>query len=204
MEQLSRHVLDFIDHAGYSGLFVIMVLGNMGLPVGTEIVVPAAGALAATGHLSSVWLAALVATAGEVVGGSALYAIGWFGGRPFVLRYGRYVKLTETKYARWHEFYGRYGNALVFVCRFLPFVRGVSALPAGVSRMSRRFFLTYTTLGSLIFCFALAYLGAAMGHHTGDLMTVVHRSALAIVAVVVVAIVAFIVYRMVEARRRTV
>jgi len=68
-----------------------MVLGNIGLPVGTEIVVPAAGALAATGHLSSWWLAGLVATAGEIVGGTLLYAVGFVGGRPFVQRWGKYI-----------------------------------------------------------------------------------------------------------------
>ena len=70
MEHVSHFFFSIIDHAGYPGLFAVMVLANMGIPVGAEIVVPAAGALAATGHLSSAWLTALVATLGELVGGS--------------------------------------------------------------------------------------------------------------------------------------
>ena len=96
---------------------------------------PAAGALAASKGNMTWFGAGLAGTLGEIVGGSILYAIGYAGGRPFVVRYGKYVKLSEKKLDQFHGFYTRKGNIVVFVCRFLPFVRGVSALPAGVSKM---------------------------------------------------------------------
>lgn len=178
-----------------------MVLGNLGLPVGTEIVVPAAGALAATGHLSSWWLAAAIAMGGELVGGMILYTIGYYGGRPFVARWGKFLKLDEHKLDRFDEFYERYGNVVVLICRFVPFVRGVSALPAGVSRMPKRFFLLYTALGSAAFCFGLAWLGNAFARHIDKITPQIHRYSTAFLIVSGAAICVFVAYRLLRRPR---
>jgi membrane protein DedA with SNARE-associated domain len=174
-----------VESAGYPGLFIVMVLGNVGLPVGTEIVVPAAGALAATGHLSSWWLAALVATAGEIVGGTLLYGVGFYGGRPFVKRWGKFIKLSEKKLDQFHEFYERYG---------------ISALPAGVSRMQKRYFLIYTLLGSALFCFALSWLGNTFAHHIDAITPLIHRSTLIFVVLLIAAVVAYFLVRRARTR----
>lgn len=202
MEHFTQIFLNILDTAGYPGLFFVMMIGNMGIPVGTELVVPAAGALAATGHLSSVWLAALVATVGEVVGGSILYAVGYAGGRPFVARYGRVLKLSEKKLDAFHDFYERYGNVVVFVCRFLPFVRGVSALPAGVSRMQKRYFVAYTAAGSAVFCFGLAWLGSLFGRHIDEITPQIHKLSTVFIILAAVVVVAAIVAQVVRARSR--
>jgi len=200
VELLTHFFLGIVDKLGYVGLFFVMALGNLGIPVGTELVVPAAGALAATGHLSSVWLAALVATAGEVVGGTILYTIGYAGGEPFVARFGRYVKVDAKRLAVFHTFYERHGNVTVFICRFLPLVRGIAALPAGISRMPKRIFITYTAAGSAVFCFGLAYLGSLFGRHFDRIAPVIHRFATFAIVAVVAAAVAFIVWRVIRAR----
>ena len=79
-----------------------------------------------------------------MVGASILYAIGYYGGMPFVHRYGRYIRFREHELARVHTFFERYGRLTVFWCRFAPFVRGVVSLPAGISRMPKRYFLRPT------------------------------------------------------------
>ncbi len=201
MEHVSHFFLNIVDSLGYPGLFLVMMLGNMGIPVGTELVVPAAGALAATGHLSSVWLAALVATLGEVAGGTLLYAIGYAGGEPFVARFGKYIKVDEKKLAIFHRFYERHGNLTVFVCRFLPLVRGVAALPAGVSRMPKRIFLAYTAAGSAVFCFGLAYIGSLFGRHFDEIAPYIHHFSTFAILLVIVAVVAFVAWRVVRGRR---
>jgi membrane protein DedA with SNARE-associated domain len=184
-----------------------MLLGNMGMPAGTEVVVPTAGALAEQGHFGSsavvpAWLlVAVTATLGEIVGGSILYAVGYYGGLPFVRRYGKYVMFREHELERVHAFYERHGRLTVFWCRFIPFVRGVAAFPAGLSRMQKRFFVTYTALGSAIFCFGLAYLGSVAGKNIDTIVSYVHDFALIIVAVVALLVVAgFIWWRTVKAR----
>lgn len=196
MEHLSHFFLDIIDKLGYTGVFVVMVLGNIGIPVGTELVMPAAGALAASRHVMAWWGAALVGTIGELVGGSILYGIGYAGGRPFVASYGKFLKLDEKKLDAFHTFFERHGNVVVLVCRFLPFVRGVSALPAGVSRMSKRYFLMYTAIGSAIFCFTLAYLGSLVGGHFDAISPQIHKGSTVVVAIVIVAVVAFFAIRL--------
>jgi membrane protein DedA with SNARE-associated domain len=201
LEQFTHFFLHIVDKLGYPGLFLVMVLGNLGVPVGTELVVPAAGALAATGHLSSVWLAALVATLGEVVGGTILYTIGYAGGEPFVARFGRYIKVDEKKLAIFHGFYERHGNITVFVCRFLPLVRGIAALPAGVSRMPKRIFIAYTAAGSAVFCFGLAYIGSLFGRHFDEISPTIHRFSALLIGLVAAAILAFVIYGIVRARR---
>ncbi len=200
MEAFTHFFLGIVDKLGYAGLFIVMMLGNLGIPVGTELVVPAAGALAATGHLSSVWVTGLVATIGEVVGGSILYAIGYAGGEPFVARFGSYVKLDAKKLSVFHRFYERHGNATVFICRFVPFVRGVAALPAGVSRMSKRAFFAYTTAGSAIFCFGLAYIGSLFGRHFDEIAPVIHRFSTLVIVAVVVGVAGLVVLGIVRSR----
>lgn len=191
MEHLAAFFHTLVEHFGLLGLFIAMAVGNLGIPVGTEIVMPTAGALAAAGHFPSMgpipaWaLVGFVGTLGEVAGGSLLYAIGWFGGLPAVHRYGKYVRFREHELDRVHAFYERYGRATVFWCRFVPFVRGVAALPPGISRMQRRYFLTYTALGSAIFCFTLAYLGDVAGHNFDAIAGALHDFFLVILAVTV-------------------
>ena len=196
-----------VVHFGYPGLFVVMALGNMGMPAGTEVVVPTAGALSAQGHFGQTgvlpaWLlVAVVATLGEVVGGSILYAVGYYGGLPFVRRYGKYIMFREHELDRVHAFYERHGKLTVFWCRFIPFVRGVAAFPAGLSRMQKRFFVTYTAIGSAIFCFGLAYLGEVAGKNIDGIIAYVRDFALVIIAVVLVlAIAGYVWWRISKAR----
>jgi membrane protein DedA with SNARE-associated domain len=186
MEHLGAYFHHLVVHFGYAGLFVVMFLGNLGMPTGTEVVMPTAGALTATGHLPGLgpipgWvIVGAVGTLGEVCGGLMLYTIGWYGGLPFVHRYGKYVRFRENELERVHAFYEKHGSSMVFWCRFIPFVRGVAALPPGISRMPKRYFLTYTALGSALFCFGLAELGNVAGQNVDAITGYVHDFALAI------------------------
>ena len=184
-----------------------MALGNVGFPVGTEIVVPFAGALAGSGSLPAVgvipgWIVVgLVATVAEVVGGTVLYTVGYYGGVPFVKRYGKYVRFREHELERVHAFYERQGTKTVFLSRFLPFVRGVAALPAGISRMQKRFFITYTAAGSAIFCFGLAYLGETAGKNIDTIVATLHEFSLLAAGIVISLIVGgIILWRIVKRR----
>jgi len=195
VEHLVQLVTHFIDREGYAALFVIMALGNIGIPVGTEVVMPIAGAFVAKGHLPNLYLTALVGVLGELVGAAVLYGIGYFGGRPFVARYGKYVGLSLHKLDVAHGFYERYGSKMVFLSRFIPFIRGVASLPAGISRMEVGTFLLYTAAGSAIFCLGLAALGNALGNHLQEALPLIRRSGYALLALIVLAVVVFVVVR---------
>jgi membrane protein DedA with SNARE-associated domain len=126
--------------------------------------------------------------------------VGFYGGRPFVKRWGKFIKLSEKKLDQFHEFYERYGNGVVFVCRFVPVIRGISALPAGVSRMQKRYFLIYTLLGSALFCFALSWLGNTFAHHIDAITPLIHRSTLIFVVLLIAAVVAYFLVRRARTR----
>lgn len=202
MEHLSQIFHDLVVTLGYPGLFVVMFLGNMGAPAGTEFVMPTAGALAAQGHLGTIaglpgWiLVAIVGTVAEVCGATALYAVGYYGGVPVLERYGKYVGFKHSALVKVHGFYERFGPITVFWCRFIPFVRGVASFPAGISRMQKRYFITYTALGSAIFCFGLSYLGNAAGNNLDAIIANLHKLTLVIViAAVGAAAAAYVIWR---------
>ena len=202
MEQLTNVFHDLVVHLGYAGLFVVMFLGNLGAPAGPEFVMPAAGALAAQGHFPGIpgiptWiLVALVGTIAEVCGATTLYAIGYYGGVPVLERYGKYIGFKHKELERVHGFYERFGRITVFWCRFIPFIRGVASFPAGISRMQKRYFITYTAVGSAIFCFGLAALGNAAGKNFDAILPLLHKATLVIVlGLVVVAVIAVVVMR---------
>lgn len=200
MEHLSTIFHDLVVRFGYVGLFVVMYLGNLGAPAGTEFVMPTAGALAAQGHLPTIlalpaWvLVALVGTIAEICGATTLYAIGYYGGVPVLERYGKYIGFKHSALMKVHGFYERFGTITVFWCRFIPFVRGVASFPAGISQMQKRYFISYTALGSAIFCFGLAYLGQVAGKNLDSILAGLHKAALGIVIATVLIVIALIVW----------
>lgn len=192
MHALSAFFLSLLDHLGYAGLFAAMTLANIGAPVGSELILPAAGALVATGHLSNLWLAIAVALAAELTGQSIGYAVGYYGGRPFVDRYGKYVRFHHEQLVRVEEFFARYGKFAIFICRFVPVIRGIVGIPAGIAEMPLGAFYLWTLLGSLVFCGGLILLGNALGTHAHEVVDSLRKYALAIFACVLIAVVAYL------------
>jgi membrane protein DedA with SNARE-associated domain len=193
VEHLQQAVQWLVDTYGYLGLFAVLALGNIGFPIGTEIVLPLAGMATATGHLSNLWLTIAVALAGELAGGSVGYAIGRYGGVPLIERYGKYVHFTHDRLLVVHRFFERWGTFAIFVCRFLPVLRGVVAVAAGIAEMNLAHFYLWTFLGSLIFCGLLILLGNALGSHVSAVLPLLHQWAYLILGFVVVAVIAGIV-----------
>ena len=187
---MQQAVVSFIDHAGLGGLFIALVLGNIGAPVGSEVVLPTAGALVATGHLGNLWVAILVAVLAELVGQGLGYAVGRFGGRPLVERYGKYVGFHHDRLDQVHAFFERWGSFAVFLCRFIPVLRGIDGIPAGIAEMDLAPFFLWTALGSTVFCGGLILLGNALGHHLDQILPLFHHYARLLLVVVVAAIVA--------------
>ena len=193
MTHLQDLVIGLVDHYGYVGLFIGMALANIGAPIGSEIVLPVAGGLTATGHLPALWMTIAVSVVAELFGGTIGYAIGRFGGRPLIDNYGKYVHLTHENLNRVHAFFEKYGNFAIFICRFVPVIRGIVSIPAGLAEMNLSHFYLWYALGSLAFCGGLVLLGSSVGGHMDTLMPLLHKSALLLFALAVVAIVAIVV-----------
>jgi len=190
LNHLQQIAVGLIDHYGYLGLYVAMALGNIGAPVGAEVLVPLAGAAAATGHLSSIWLVIVIAVLGELTGQTAAYAVGYFGGRPAVERYGKYVRFHHSQLDRVDGFFARYGTFAIFICRFVPVVRGIVGIPAGIARMNLVPFYLWTLLGSVVFCGGLGLLGNKLGQNVDQLAPELHRWSYVLLGVLIVLAVA--------------
>lgn len=192
MHEFTAFFLNLVHHAGYAGLFAAMALANIGAPVGSEVVLPAAGLAAQQGALSSVWIAIVVAVAAELFGQSIAYAVGRFGGRPFVERFGKYVRFHHAEMEKVEGFFTRYGAFAIFICRFIPVIRGIVGIPAGIAEMPLGAFYFWTLCGSLIFCGGLILAGNALGAHADAVIAVVQKYALLIIVIAVVAAVLFV------------
>src|SRR5271156_3981364 len=151
-----------ISGMGYAGIVLLMGIESACIPLPSELIMPFAGYLVSTGQFTLIW----AATAGAIgcnLGSILAYEIGYFGGRPLVERYGRYIFLSHRELAIADRFFERRGSIAVLIARLLPVIRTFIALPAGIARMNRLKFHVYTFVGSWPWCFALAYIGMRLG-----------------------------------------
>jgi len=173
-----------------------MAIGNVGGPVGAEVLMPVVGGLVGTGHLGSLWIAIGAAVLGELAGQSIAYAIGRYGGYPFFEKFGKYVHFGHDELQRIHGFFERHGTFALFICRFVPVIRGFVGFPAGMAQMNLAQFYLWTFLGSLAFCGAFIAVGYILGDHLNDLLPLIHKGGLVIFGVaVVVSVAAFFIMR---------
>lgn len=194
MANIEHAVVSLVDQYGYFGLFTALALGNIGAPIGSELVLPAAGGLTATGHLSNLWLTIVVAVAGELGGNTIAYAIGRYGGEPLLERYGKYVHVTHERLGIMHRFFERWGTFAIFICRFLPVIRGIAGFPAGIAEMNLVQFYLWTLAGSAIFCAGLVLLGYSAGGHLDVILPLVRKGGYVALAVAIVAIAGAVVF----------
>lgn len=190
---MTHFITTQITHHGYVAVFVLMVLESACIPIPSEVIMPFGGALAggllANGHphVGLVGIAAAGAL-GNLVGSLVAYAVGRAGGRPVVLRYGRFLFIRSEHLDRAESFFARRGDLAVLVGRVLPVVRTFISLPAGVAQMPVLRFAVFTLIGSLPWTFALAGAGDVLAVHWQRLAFVITDVSIAIggLAVVVV------------------
>jgi len=161
---VSQLILGVISAGGYAGIVLLMAIESACIPLPSEIIMPFSGYLAGQGRFS-LWGVAVAGAVGCNLGSIVAYAVGAYGGRPFLERYGRYLLLTRGDLAWADRWFARYGEATVFFSRLLPVIRTFIALPAGIARMDFLRFNVYTFLGSLPWCLGLAWLGLKLGEH---------------------------------------
>ncbi len=155
-------IKQLIQLGGYGGIALLMALESMCLPIPSEIVLPFGGWLAFDGKMDWI-LVSLAGTAGCIIGSVLAYWIGMKGGRAFVCRYGKYVFLNEGHLVSTEKWFKKYGPPMIFLTRIMPIVRTFISIPAGMARMDFKKFVILTGIGSAIWCFALTYVGYALG-----------------------------------------
>jgi membrane protein DedA with SNARE-associated domain len=191
LEFLGRFIISVISQSGYLGIILLMGIESACIPLPSEVIMPFSGYLVSTGRFDLLWVA-VAGAFGCNVGSAVAYYVGAWGGRPLIEKYGRYVLVTRHDLELADRFFARFGNWAVFIARLLPVIRTFIAFPAGVARMNFLRFNVYTFLGSLPWCFVLAYAGLKLGERWTILRQYFHRFDTAIGILIVAGAVWFI------------
>src|SRR5947209_9335851 len=200
---LTTLITNLYVSTGLIGIILAMAIESCCIPLPSEIVMPLAGVMLASGrHLPGVpagtnpfvalVLVALAGSIGCLIGSIVAYAIGYSGGRPLMLKYGRYVLISQHDADKADAFFQRWGSATTFFSRLLPVVRTYISLPAGIAKMPFARFCIYTFLGSFPWCLLLAYLGTLVGKNLSTLSPVFHYLDIVILIAVVVLVALYI------------
>ncbi|MBI2777513.1 MAG: DedA family protein [Chloroflexi bacterium] len=183
---------------------VAMAIESAMVPLPSELILPYAGFLVSdtasveplTGGPWSFWIVVVVATIGNTIGSLVAYAIGAWGGRPFLERWGRYLLIREHEIELADRFFEKYGPATAFFSRLLPIVRMFISFPAGVARMPIRTFVVYSTAGAFLWSILLVWAGQQLGANWEDIRRALQPFDLAIAVSVVALVVLFVWWRL--------
>jgi undecaprenyl-diphosphatase len=189
-----EQVLSLIEQYGYLVVFFGVMLESTGVPLPGETILLAAGFLAQRGHID-VGDAIVFGILGAVVGDQIGYWVGREGGRPFVLRWGHYVRITPERLARAEAFFERHGGKAVFLARFFAGLRVFGALVAGISRMRWGTFVFYNVLGGAVWATAVVLVGYLAGGSLGLVERWLGRATLVLAALVAVVVSFYLAYR---------
>src|ERR1700682_1450084 len=170
MHHLLEIWVDWVLHGGYAGIILLMAMESSIFPVPSEVVIPPAAFLAAQGKLSFTGVV-LAGTFGSYLGAAITYWVSRIIGRPLIVRYGRFVLISAKKLEDAEHWLARYETGGVFFARLLPVVRHLISIPAGIVRMNFWIFSVVTIVGSGIWCWILAYLGAKAYQAQPDLLS---------------------------------
>jgi membrane protein DedA with SNARE-associated domain len=168
-EFLVEHIIKLIETGGYPIVAFLMVLESMVTPVPSEAVMPFAGFLVHEGKFSFE-LVILSSTIGSLIGSFLSYYAGAYGGKPFVKRFGKYFLLDLHDLELTEKFFKKYGEGTVFISRFIPVVRHLISIPAGVGRMNKSRFFFYTLIGAGAWNAILTYVGYVMKDRWKDIL----------------------------------
>lgn len=188
---LSGFIITVISSLGYGGIILLMAIESACIPLPSEIIMPFSGYLVFK-HEFSLWGVSIAGAIGCVLGSLIAYAIGAYGGRALVNKYGRYVLISHQDLALADRWFDRHGGITVFIGRLLPIIRTFIALPAGISRMAIIPFVLYTFIGSLIWCYGLAWIGIKLGENWRTLGSYFHKFDVIIAIVLVLSIIWYV------------
>ena len=205
---IDQIVIPFLNNlygsVGYLGVLVAMAIESAMIPLPSELILPYAGFLVSdlsqleplTGSPWNYWIVVVVATIGNTLGSLVAYAIGAYGGRPFLERYGRYLLIRPHEIALADRFFANHGGATVFIGRLLPVVRTFISFPAGVARMPLGRFIVYSTAGAFPWSMLLVYAGTVLGANWVEIRHALQPFDLAIAVAVVLGVVLFVWWRL--------
>ncbi len=190
LSAVTSFITNVISSWGYAGVVILMAIESACIPLPSEIIMPFAGYLASQGQFTLIGLA-FAGAFGCLLGSWLAYFVGYYGGRPLILKYGKYILITKHDLKSADRFFKKHGDEASFISRLLPVVRTFISLPAGISRMHFIKFSIYTFLGSFIWSYALAWIGNKFGENWDSLKVYFHGADIIIGVIILAGIVWF-------------
>ncbi|MDN5050858.1 DedA family protein [Aliarcobacter butzleri] len=195
LSNIINFIVETVSSLGYFGIFIMMFLESSFFPFPSEVVMIPAGYLASKGEMN-IYLVLLFGILGSLAGALFNYYFAIKLGRAFLLRYGKYILVSEETILKMEEFFKNHGHISTFSGRLIPGVRQYISLPAGLARMNIFVFSLYTSLGAGIWVLILTILGYFLGNNQALVKEYLHI--IVIVILILLAIFAYFYYRRVK------
>jgi membrane protein DedA with SNARE-associated domain len=168
-EFIAEYVTAFIDATGYISVYLLMIAESMVFPIPSEAIMPFAGFLIESGRFTFP-LVIIISTCGSITGSLISYVIGLKGGEPFIRRFGKFFLLNQHDLDITIKFFSRFGEITILLSRFIPVVRHLISIPAGIGRMNLLRFSVYTIIGASIWNGFLAWAGYILRQRWTEIM----------------------------------
>jgi membrane protein DedA with SNARE-associated domain len=199
MDVFISEILKYVSQYGYISIGSAMFLDSANIPIPSEITLPYGGYLASISKLNLISII-LVSTIATILGSILNYYLGFWGGRPLLEKHGRKLFLSKKDFEIGMHWFEKYGNWAVFLGRFIPGVRTFISFPAGVAKIKMWPFIIFTSLGSLIWCSVLTYIGFVLGDHWESIESFFGEFHMVIIAAFVILAFLYIVHKIRELR----
>lgn len=190
-EFLATYITQLIEWLGYGSVLVLMIMESMVFPVPSEAVMPFAGFLIAEGKFSFVGVI-FFSTLGSIIGSSLSYYLGKYGGEKFINKYGKYFLLNQADLDKTNRFFDRFGEMAILISRFIPIIRHLISLPAGIAKMNLKKFFIYTIIGAGAWNSFLALVGYLLKNNWEDVMKYSKGLDVAVLGLLIIFVVYFV------------
>lgn len=186
---------------GYPGIFVLMIMESMIVPIPSEAVLPFAGFLVQTGKFN-IWLVLFFASFGSLVGSLISYYMGYYGGDTLVRKCGKYVFLDETDLIKTENWFKKRGEITIFIARFVPVVRHLISIPAGIGKMDLKKFIFYSVAGATLWNGFLIYVGTLLGKHWDVIQKYNKYISLPVTILIILGLAYFVIKHILDRRKK--
>jgi membrane protein DedA with SNARE-associated domain len=208
LQAIEHQIVEFLTHLlqtiGWPGVVAIMTLESANIPIPSEVTMPLAGWMLVQARglpmTSAIWLGGLFGAIGCTIGSVISYALGAWGGRPLIKRYGKWILVSEEDLDKADKWFARWGDWAAFISRLLPIVRTFISFPAGVTKMNFWRFVAFSFAGSFVWCALLAAGGFAFGANWEALRAAMRPFDIPIAVLIVIGV-AWYVYKHVQKSR---
>ncbi|WP_246938500.1 DedA family protein [Bacillus pinisoli] len=190
MEEWIITLVEFLKQFSYLGVAIALTLEF----VPAEVVLPLAGYWVYEGDMSF-WLVVLAGALGGTFGPLTLYALGRFGGRPFLLKYGKYLFIKEAQIQKADDFFTKYGGIVAFTGRFVPGVRTLISIPCGMAKMNVWVFSIYTFIAMFPITALYVFLGVQLGPRWKDVGSLANQYLLPVAVGLVIIIFLYVMWK---------